>query len=252
MRMMGISLPSIFLGLCAPDAPTHITILSGGAIKPGLKSAVAAFAKQSGKKVDVAFNTAPQIRQRIFAGDSFDVVIAPLPLIAELREAGKADAEAADIGRVGSGVAVRPGIPLPPIASAEDIKKAVLGAESIVFNQASTGIYIENLFKKMGVWERVKPKTSRYATGAEVMQHLLKGDGREIGFGPITEILLEQGNGLVYVGPLPPEIQNYTSYAAVLMSTCSSKDEARPLIGFLCGPVGKSLFEAAGIFSTDP
>lgn len=251
MGMISIGLPGIFLGLCVPGASSEITILSGGAIKPGLKAAVEAFAKQSGKKVEVTFNTAPRIRRRLFAGDSFDVVIAPLALIAELQEAGIADAEGSDLGRVGSGVAVRPCGPIPAIASAEDIKKAVLEAESIVFNQASTGIYIENLFKEMGVWERVKPKTSRYATGAEVMQHLLKGDGREIGFGPITEIMLEQGNGLVYVGPLPPEIQNYTSYAAVSLTSCSHKDEARSLIGFLCGPVGKSLFEAAGISRTD-
>ena len=79
------------------------------------------------------------------------------------------------------------------------------------------------------------------------MNHLLKGKGREVGFGPITEILLEKDRGLIYLGPLPPEIQNYTSYSAVQMSTSTRKDEARSFIDFLCSPEGISLFEAAGI-----
>lgn len=81
------------------------------------------------------------------------------------------------------------------------------------------------------------------------MQHVLKGTGQEIGFGPITEIMLAKSSGLVYVGPLPPEIQNYTSYSAVPMTTSTCKDEARSLIDFFCSPVGISLFEAAGIVS---
>jgi molybdate transport system substrate-binding protein len=88
-----------------------------------------------------------------------------------------------------------------------------------VFNRASTGIYFENLLKKMAVWDQVEPKTTRYATGAEVMIHALKGKGREVAFGPITEILLEKEHGLVFVGPLTAEVQNYTSYIAVPMST---------------------------------
>jgi molybdate transport system substrate-binding protein len=41
----------------------------------------------------------------------------------------------------------------------------------------------------MGVYESVQAKTTRYPDGASVMEHLLKGKGREVGFGPITEIL---------------------------------------------------------------
>jgi molybdate transport system substrate-binding protein len=158
-----------------------ITVLSGGAIEPGLKAAAAAFENQSGHKVKITFNTTPQITKRIAAGDTFDVLIAPPAAVKEFGSAGKVDADGVNVGRVGSGVAVRPGAPVPAIATADDIKKAVLEAESIVFNRASTGIYFENLLKKMSVWEQIEPKAARYATGAEVMQHVLKGKGREIG-----------------------------------------------------------------------
>jgi molybdate transport system substrate-binding protein len=79
------------------------------------------------------------------------------------------------------------------------------------------------------------------------MEHVLKGKGREVGFGAITEILLYKEKGLRFVGPLPPEIQNYTSYTASVMSAGTQKEGAQALVKFLGGPVGKPLFVAAGI-----
>jgi len=241
------ALTGLFLGLSTLLHAAEITVMSGGAVEPGLKAAAAAFEKKTGHKVKITFNTTPQMRKRVAAGDTFDVVIAPPAAVKEFAKSGKVEEGGVNIGRVGSGVAVRPGAPVPAIASGEDIRKAVLEAESVVFNRASTGIYFENLLKKIGVWEQVEPKAVRYATGAEVMKHALKGKGKEVAFGPITEILLEKDHGLVYVGPLPAEVQNFTSYIAVPMSAGTQKDVAEALVKFLGGPVGKPLFVAAGI-----
>ncbi len=247
MKRVITALAGLFLNLGVAVHAAEITVMSGGAVEPGLKAAAAAFEKQTGHKVNITFNTTPQMRKRVAAGDTFDVVIAPPAAVKEFTAAGKVEAGGVNIGRVGSGVAVRPGAPVPAIATGDDIKKAVLEAESVVFNRASTGLYFENLLKKMGVWEQVEPKTVRYATGAEVMKHALKGKGKEVAFGPITEILLEKEHGLVFVGPLPPDVQNYTSYIAVPMSAGGHKEIAQELVKFLGGPVGKPLFAAAGI-----
>ena len=247
MRLIHATIPSMFMSLGFSVHAAEITVISGAAVEPGLKAATAAFEKQTGHKVNITFNTTPQMRKRVASGDTFDVVIAPPMAISEFAKAGKVEAGGVDVGRVGSGVAVRPGAPVPAIATADDIKKAVLEAESLVFNYASSGIYFENLLKKMGVWEQVELKTTRYVTGAEVMEHVLKGKGREVAFGPITEILLEKEHGLVFVGPLPTEVQNYTSYIAVPMSAGKRKDAAQALVKFLGGPVGKPLFAENGV-----
>lgn len=247
MRLFTIAVPSLFLSLGASITGTEIAVISGGAIEPGMRAAAAAFEKLTGNTVVLTFNTAPQIRKRIAAGDTFDVVVAPVKVIDEFVGTGAVKAGGLHVGRVGSGVAVRPGGAVPEIATADDIRKVVLEAESIVFNRASTGIYFENLLKHMGVWEQVEPKTTRYATGAEVMKHALTGRGKEIAFGPITEILLEKEHGLVFVGPLPSEVQNYTPYIASVMSVDTQQDQAQALVSFLGGPDGKALFVAAGI-----
>jgi molybdate transport system substrate-binding protein len=225
----------------------ELKVLSAGALEPGMKAAAAEFQKASGHAVKITFNTAPQIRKRIGEGEIHDVVIAPPAVIDEFSKAGKLGQDRAAVGRVGMGVAVRPGAPVPDISSAEALKKSVLEAESLVFNRASTGIYLENLLKKMGVYDQIEKKAARYDDAAAVMEHVLKGKGREIGFAPITEILLHRDRGLRLVGPLPAEVQNYTSYAAGVMTGAPSGAAAQEFVRYLGTPAAKKVFVAAGI-----
>jgi molybdate transport system substrate-binding protein len=245
-RLIIAALATLFTGASAMAA--EITVLSGGAIEPGLHSAAHAFEKQSGHQVKLTFNTAPQIAKRIAAGDKFDVVISPPAAIEEFAKAGKVGAaDRVNVGKVGLGVAVRPGAPVPDISSVDGLKRSIVEADSLTFNRASTGIYFENLLKKWGVYEQVEPKTTRYPDGASVMEHTLKGKGKEIAFGAITEILLYKEKGLRFIGPIPAEVQNYTQYIATPMSGGSNAEAAKQFVQFMGSPAGKKLFVAAGI-----
>ena len=234
--------------LCSVHAAfaAQISVLSAGAIEPGIRPALAAFEKASGHSIVLTFATAPQIRQRIGAGEAFDMVIAPPAVLDELEKAAKVGAERAAIGRVGIGVAVRPGAARPDISNAEAVKRAVLEADSLVFNRASTGLYFEGLLKKMGLEAQALPKSTRYADGASVMEHVLHGKGRELGFGAITEIVLLSAKGLQLVGPLPPELQNLTAYAATPMKAPPSGD-VQALMRHLASTETRAGFAAAGI-----
>jgi molybdate transport system substrate-binding protein len=224
----------------------EITVISGGAAEPGLNAAAVVFQKETGHTVKIIYNTTPQMIKRIGGGDTFDVVIAPPAVIKDFAAAGKVEEGGVNLGRVGIGIMVRPGAPVPDISSAEVLKRAVLEAESVVINRASSGLYVEGMLKKMGIYEQVEAKASRYATGAESMDHVLRGKGKEFGFGPITEILLYKEKGLLLVGPLPNEVQNYTAYIAVPMTKGPGKEVAQTFVRFLGGPA-KPLFVAAGI-----
>jgi molybdate transport system substrate-binding protein len=95
--------------------------------------------------------------------------------------------------------------------------------------------------------EQLKDRTKRYPTGSAVMEHLIKGTGKEVGIGPITEIKLYSGKGLQFVGPLPPEIQNYTSYDAAPVAAPANRDGATAFLKFLGASTTKALFVAKGI-----
>ena len=241
------SLCAFLCAFAGAGVAAEIRVLSAGAVEPGLRAAAGAYAKQSGNEVKITFNTAPEIRKRIGAGEAFDVVIAPPAALGEFAGAGRISADRVGLGRVGLGVAVRPGAELPDISSSEALKRSVLQADSIVFNRASTGIYLENLLKKMGIYEEILPKTTRYVDAGAVMEHVLKGKGREIGFGPVTEILLHRDKGLKLVGPLPAEVQNYTAYAAAPMTAAARPELARAFVRYLGGAESKALFAAAGV-----
>ena len=181
-------------------------------------------------------------------GEAADIVLAPVAAIAELTKGGKVAAEGQiAVGRVGAGVVARNGAPLPDIASAEALKRSLLDAESVVYNRASSGVYIDSMLKKLGVYEQIEAKLIRYDDGSAVMHHLMKGKGREFGFGGVTDILMYRDRGLQLVGPLPGEIQNYTSYTAALITASSNPAAARAFLHYLGSPAGKTLFEANGI-----
>jgi molybdate transport system substrate-binding protein len=234
-------------GALDPAAAAELRLLSGGAVEPGLKPAIAAFEAASGHRVQITFNAAPQIATRLGAGEAWDAVIAPVGVLEGAAKDRKVGAERVGIGRVGVGVAIREGAPLPEIGDAESLVRSVARAEAVVFNRASTGLVVERVFRDLGIADAVAAKAVRTTDGAQVMERLKSGQGREIGFGAITEILLFRGHGVRYVGPLPPAVQTYTTYAAAIPATSAQPAAARQLLEHLSGRAAQATFEGAGI-----
>ena len=227
-----------------PALAAEVNVLSGGAIEPGLVAAADAFRKVTGNEVKIKFAPAPEIRQRVGSGETPDMVIAPPAVLDELVKSGKLDGTVRVlVGRVGIGVAVRDGAPKPDISTTDAFKRAVLDADSLVYNRASSGLIVEGLLQRLGLAEQTQAKTTRYA-GSEMMEHVIKGKGKELGFSPVTEILLYRGKGLQLVGRLPADIQNFTSYAA---EPASKSEASLAFVRFLGTPAAKAIFVAAGI-----
>jgi len=252
---MGSDMKSIVTGFAAAIAlwSTHamaaeVKVLSAGAVEPGLHKAADVFKKKTGHDVKIQFNTAPQIAQRIKDGYVADVLIAPPGALDGFLKDGKVAAEGrVPVGKVGAGITIRANATAPNVATTDALKDAVLKADTLVFNTASTGIYLEKLFEKLGIAEQIKAKTTRYPNGEAVMEHVIKGKGNEIGFGAITEIKLFEPKGLKLVGPLPADVQNYTNYSAVVLNTTTSPDLGKQFLAFLGTPEAKQAFVSAGV-----
>jgi len=225
-----------------------IKILSAGAVKPGLAKVIDAFRSETDHEVTISFATAPAIRKQLAGGEEFDLVIAPPDLLDEVARTGKAlAADRVTVGRIGVGLMIRHGAPVPKIATVDEFKQSLLNAESIVYNQASTGIYLESLFDRLGISAQLAAKTTRYPDFAAVRDHVSNGKGSEIGLGATTVIIESASKGLKFVGPLPAEIQNYTTYAATVMADSPAGDAAVSLLRYLTNPQARAMFTAAGI-----
>ena len=247
MRRFLVTL-AIMPALCGASLAAELRVLSAGAVEPGLQSFAQIVKREAGNDLKLQFNTTPQIVQRLAASEAFDIVIAPPDTIAQAAKEGKVAADTRiAVGRVGAGVVVRTGASAPEVASVDALKRSLLAADSIVYNTASSGIYLDKLFEKMGILEQLKPKTTRYPSGSEVMAHISKGKGNEIGFGAITEIKAYEPKGVRLVGPLPAEVQNYTSYEAAMMTAAASPDAAKAVLKQISTPAGKAAFASNGV-----
>jgi molybdate transport system substrate-binding protein len=232
------------MGSLNPAAAQDLTILSAGAVEPGLRAALALYER----KTTVSFNTAPQIRERVEKkGEKFDVVIVPPAVMDAFAQASRVESERVMLGRVGQGIAVRPGAPVPDVSSVEAMKRALLEADSVVFNRATGGQYIESMLRKIGVYDPIERRTTRYASAGEVMDHLLRGKGREMGFAPITEIMQYKEKGLRFVGPLPAEVQQYNAYVASPMRGAANAPAAAALVRFLGTASAKAALTSGGV-----
>lgn len=227
-------------------AADTLRVLSAGAVEPGIVAFARVVKQETGHELAIEFNTAPRIAQRLAAGEAFDIVIAPPAVLAQAAKDGKVrpDTRVA-MGRVGAGVVVRNGAPLPDVGSVEALKQALLAADSVVYNTASTGLYLDKLFEQWGMLAALKPKTTRYPDGAAVMEHVIRGKGNEIGFGAITEIRLYEAKGAKLAGPLPADVQNYTSYDGVAMA--GARPAAASVLALRATSAGRAAFTGAGI-----
>ena len=235
---------SALAGVISQARAAEITVMSGAAVEAGLVVAAEAFRKQAGNHVRIVFATTPEIRRRIGAGETPDVVIAPPAALDDLVKSGKIDGTArVPVGRVGVGVVIRAGAPKPDISTTDALKRAVLDADSVIYNRASSGLFVEGLLRRLGLAEQIQAKTKRYA-GTDMVEPLIRGTGNEIGFMPVAEILHFRDRGLQLVGPLPEDIQSYASYAA---QPASKSEVATAFVHFLETPESKGIFAAAGI-----
>jgi molybdate transport system substrate-binding protein len=226
----------------------ELKILSAGAVKPGLTKVIDAFRRESNFAVRVSFATAPAILKKIGGGESVDLVVAPPKVLDALANTGKFPAaDRITVGRIGVGVMVRDGAPLPAISTVDEFKRALLSAESLVYNQASTGIYLQALFDRLGIGAALQARSSRYPDFAAVLEHVRRGNGREIGLGATTVIIENRDQGVQFAGPLPEAIQNYTAYAATFTVEGDLEQAAQQFMRYLSSPAARSLLSAAGI-----
>ncbi len=233
---------------CVSTHAADIRVLSAGAVEPGLHAFAQLVKRETGHDLKIQFNTAPQIAKRLAGGEVYDILISPPAAVDAAAKEGKVVAGTrAPVGRVGAGIIVRSGAAMPNVVTVDALKQAVLAADAVVYNTASTGLYLDRLFERIGILEQIKPKSVRYPNGESVMLHVINSKGSEIGFGAITEIRMFEPKGLKMLGPLPADVQNYTSYDAVVMTGAPGADAAAQVLKLLATPAGKAAFVSAGV-----
>jgi len=195
-------------------------------------------------------STPNAIPVRLQRGEPADVVIMVADALDELVKQGKVVAGTrVDLARSIIGMAVRAGSPKPDISSVDAFKRVLLEASSIAYSDSASGVYLSTqLFPWLGVAGRISAKC-RMIKGEPVGAVVARGEA-EIGFQQISELLPTPGIDLV--GPLPPEIQKVTMFAAGIAAGSKDAKPARELIAFLASAAAVAAIAKSGLEPVTP
>lgn len=227
---------------------TTLKMLSAGAVKRGVARIAAAFEKDTGARVEIEFTPVPEVRRRVSAGETADVVVATPAAMDEFAAQKKIDpASRGFIGRSRMGIVIHADAPMPVITDTESFKKLLLAASHVVRNEASSGIYSEKLLDKLGLTAQLGAKLVVVKTGSAIMQYVADHPAQAVGLAQISElmVMMDKGCKVKLAAPLPDAIQNMTSYEAA--ATAGAPAAAVELARRFASAGAKQVFAETGI-----
>ncbi len=229
---------------CSAD---EIKVLTSVALTSALNQLAPGFEKATGNKLNIGYALIADVRKRILAGETADVIILSRPVMDELDKQGKfASGSITNIAGTPVALAVHAGAPRPDISTADALKRTLLSAKSIVYADpakgGASGVVFAHVVERLGIADQLKPKTI-LVPGAQAAQLVAKGQA-EIGVGQTSEIVPVAGAQVL--GPLPGELNSTTLFTAGIGAATKVPAAAKSFIQFLTGPIAKPVFSAKG------
>jgi molybdate transport system substrate-binding protein len=210
-----------------------LRLLSAGAAQAVCERIIDEFQRDTGHEVEASFGAVGAMKARMAGGEPTDLIILSAPLIQDLVSAGMvAVSSVRDIGKVGTGVAVRAGTPLPEVRTREALRGNILAASVIVCPDPATataGKIVMKLMERLGVATQVEDRMQFFPNGYAAMKWLSESSGNmELGITQNTEIL--PNKGVTWVGALPDEFQMKATYTAGVAAKGMQPELAREFV----------------------
>jgi molybdate transport system substrate-binding protein len=217
-------------GLQAQKAPLRVIASNG--VKTLVEALVPAYETSSGRRVSVTYGTSSVLVKDIAGGAPFDLVIATADAIDQVAKAGKVTADPPTlIGLSVVGVGVRQGARKPRIATAAEMKQALLEAKGVTYaGNGASRPGIEAMFASLGIADAVKPRTILEVGSDGSIARMNKGDA-DLLLTLVSEII--PAPGVELVGPLPKEFRSEVRFAAAVSATAADSAAARALLASL-------------------
>src|SRR6266700_5049638 len=128
---------SVSIALCLATAPAgaaELKVLGAGPVEGTFKELAAGFMRETGHKVQGAFDTVGAIQAKLRSGEKPDILILSATVMEDMEKSGSLVAGTRiEIGRATSGFAVRAGAPAPDISTPDAMKKTLIAARSVAY-----------------------------------------------------------------------------------------------------------------------
>ena len=235
VRILGLLISMTAMVLATSAGAADLKVISAGAVRALVTGMIADYSKQTGHKFDFTVGTTGQLREIIASGQHADLIITSAPLMGEIEKTGKLTAGSrTDLGRVGLGVVVREGAPVPDVSTPEALKQVLINAKSIAYTDPKLGgtsvIHLMKLAERFGITDIVVKKGVTATGGDDASEKVAHGTA-EIGVTLISEIVPIKGAKLA--APLPGDTQLWTVYASAIPASSKEPAHARAFIDAL-------------------
>jgi molybdate transport system substrate-binding protein len=223
-----------FVSMITTTHAAEIQMLASTAMREALDAFVPQFERESGHKVTISFYPAATLVLKVKDGAPADIVMTTPDNLAELTTTKHlVDGTRIDFVHSRVGVAVKAGAPAPDIGTPDALKAAFLAAKSIGVSRGPSGVHLLGQMAKIGIADQVKAKMVQPDLGVRV--GTLVADGKaEIGVQQVGELLPIKG--IVFLGPLPSELQTVIVYGMARSANARQWDAASMLVKYLTAP----------------
>jgi molybdate transport system substrate-binding protein len=225
-----------------PARAADITLLASNAINVILDELVPQFERANNHRVKMRLGIASTLRKNIEAGAVFDAAILVGGVEGLVARGTIARDSSRALGRSGYGVAVRAGAPKPDISTRAAFTETMLRAKSVGYTEGGgSGSYFLHLLERLGIAEAMKPKLHG---GINMQAAVAKGEV-EMTVNGIVPIL--RAPGIELAGPLPPELQSYSTFTIGVSPSSRQGEAALALVHFLTTPDAIRTFARHGV-----
>jgi molybdate transport system substrate-binding protein len=221
-----------------------LKLLSSMAAREVLAELIRGFTAQTGLPVTAEAAGGVEVVKRIQAGDAADIVVLADTAIDKLIAGGQLRAGRVDLVKSGVAIAVRGGANRPDISTEAAVQAAVSAASSISYSTGPSGVYLEKLFQRWGIYEAIEPRIVVPPPGIPVGSLVASGQAA-LGFQQLSELL--NVAGIDVLGPLPEAIQTITTFAAGISVRCEQPQLAAQLLDFMRAPAAAVVKQHYGL-----
>jgi molybdate transport system substrate-binding protein len=224
---------------------TVIKGISSMATRQLLAELSAAYAQQTGVRVEIESVGGVDAAKRVLAGEAFDVVFLATDAIDKLVQAGRILADSkVDLAASGVAVAVKKGAAHPDIASEAAVRSAVQAVPSLSYSTGPSGVALAKLFERWGIASDIEGRIVQAPPGVPVGTLVARGEVA-LGFQQRSELIHLEG--IDVLGPLPADIQITTIFSAGVCTDATQPDAVRALLGFMASPQADSAKRQQGM-----
>jgi len=229
-------------GAAVPAAEITVAI-SGGPVPDIMGTLVQMFERETGHKVNLVTLRGDALSEAIKQGN-VDLVVLDAPAVDQFVESGDISAPSrTPVMTSKIGLGVKAGSPKPDISTPDQLRAALLAAESVSYSSFTSGQIFLGAVERLGITDAVTAKAVIPQSGP-VGAVLVRGEA-ELGVQQVAELLAVPGVDLV--GPLPGDLQTYLPISAGIPAQAKDEETARAFVLFLRSAPAKALIEERGM-----